>query len=233
MMATPPRCVALPPGWGEDSLSDFLDQAQSQTRKIFFQLAPVWRPAAELDERLRVLVRDYDEPLELSAGLFFKARNSFRAAAVLALAGFQVPTFTLLRNSLECALLGFVLARVPALRERWRRMTELEGTARRRAWHKDFAPRQLLSHLEPADDALARRWAAANDAAIRNGAHPSYEAWERSRVVEEEDDSHRKVTFVSLSGDRALIEECFRAVVECGQIALDLWRAAMSPARTA
>lgn len=124
-------------------------------------------------------------------------------------------------------------SRVPALADLWRRRDEMDQRARQQAWGKKLRPQMLRSHLEAGNPDLADRWAQAYDTAIANGAHPTFAARERTRVVDEERESFRRVTFVSLRGDRALIEDCFRAVADCGHIALDLWRAAMPRPTTA
>ncbi len=228
-MTVDPRPVSRPPGWGDDCLSSFLEEAQSRTRKVFHQMQPAWQPVADMDARLQAFVCEYQQEHEDAAGAFIRARSSFRAAACLAFAGFQSEAFTVIRNALECALNAFALARYPDVASLWVRRSSMNGAERKKAW-RQLKPSALRKRLEAENPDLAGRWEAAYNTTIDRGAHPTAEALERSRVLEDEAGFKRRVTFLYLTGDKAAITECFGAIAACGGIALDLWRAAFAEA---
>jgi len=153
MMAHHETSMSLPPRWGDDSLSSFLDMAYKNVLATFVRK----RRGHGVDLLIRIdqsflrvgenLVNPSDT---LGAVLLLRSHSAFRAACSLSMSGQVTEAFPVLRACLEYSLYALHINRQPDLGEpavqgpcgpaRDRRVAE--GPTRTRAQARDMRPRQ-------------------------------------------------------------------------------------------
>ncbi|MFK4448499.1 hypothetical protein ABH944_008533 [Caballeronia udeis] len=174
-MADVPAWPASPPGWGDDSLSDYFRQAahngygsfvQPTTRPWYDKLLAVDQAFVEAIGLMNATPAQVGEPLML-----VNAHAAFRAAAELALQARTCEAYALVRSCLECALYAVHFHRKPELFEVWARRGE--GERQRRAVRNAFRANHLLDGVTALNNAVGERAKHLYEFAIDMGAHPN------------------------------------------------------------
>ncbi len=124
MMAHHETSMSLPPRWGDDSLSSFLDMAYKNVLATFVRK----RRGHGVDLLIRIdqsflrvgenLVNPSDT---LGAVLLLRSHSAFRAACSLSMSGQVTEAFPVLRACLEYSLYALHINRQPDLGEVWLR----------------------------------------------------------------------------------------------------------------
>jgi hypothetical protein len=96
--------IPSPPGWGKDTLSEFLELAQ-RNRFATFANKPEWyRRLSILDDCFMRVSKGWINPPDLVTPLLFqRCYSAFRAAAGLAMAGQVTDLYAQIRTCLEYA----------------------------------------------------------------------------------------------------------------------------------
>jgi hypothetical protein len=174
-MADVPALPASPPGWGDDSLSDYLRQAshnsygsfvQPTTRPWYDKLLAVDQSFVKAIGLMNATPAQVGEPLML-----VNANAAFRAASELALQARACEAYALMRSCLECALYAVHFHRKPELFEVWARRGE--GERQRRAVRNAFRANHLLDGVTALNNAVGERAKHLYEFAIDMGAHPT------------------------------------------------------------
>jgi hypothetical protein len=91
---TEPTKEGVPPGWGQDELTEFLDNARENHLDTFANMRGAFDRLAEIDRAFTVILRGSRNPgSELMAMLFLRCHSAIRAASGLALAGQAVESY--------------------------------------------------------------------------------------------------------------------------------------------
>jgi hypothetical protein len=115
---TEPTKEAVPPGWGRDELTKFLDNVRANQLGTFASMRGAFDRLAEIDRAFTAILQESRNPrTELVAMLFLRCHSAFRAASGLALAGHAVESNAVNRTALEFAGYALHMFRNPAVTE--------------------------------------------------------------------------------------------------------------------
>src|SRR5580704_17213896 len=95
---------AVPPGWGQDEVTQFLDNVRGNHLGTFANMRDAFDRLAEIDRAFTAILQGSRNPgSELVAMLFLRCHSAFRAASGVALAGQAVESYAVNRAALEFA----------------------------------------------------------------------------------------------------------------------------------
>lgn len=211
-----------PAGWGDDKITDFLDNARRNAFATYGNLRPEYARLAAIDSVFRKLIDSLLNTKDWFAAFFLlRAHSSFLGAAHLAMAGQAAEAYALLRLTLENALYGLYLAEFPASRETWlRRHDSAEANQKVRG---EFTVRRLLDTLARRDAQEAKVEKELYDRCINYGAHPNERALTQSlRTTRGED--RVEVQVIYLTAETVMFQACLRTAAQVGVCALSIFR---------
>lgn len=162
----------LPPGWGQDSLSEFVEMARRNTLATFVRTRRVWGLLGRIDGAFWRAVEGMNNARAWFAGFFLlRAHASYLGAVRLSASG-QVPeAYIVLRGCLENALYGFFLHENPGLRAVW--LSRHDDDASRQRVRDEFRTFRMLDLLETKDRETGRAARTLYERTIDFGAHPN------------------------------------------------------------
>ncbi|MBN1826665.1 MAG: hypothetical protein JW958_10390 [Candidatus Eisenbacteria bacterium] len=161
-----------PPGWGNDSLSEYIDVARQNVFATFHNLKHIYERLRDISGVFKELEAHLNNPKEWFAVFFVvRAECSYLSAAELALSGKAVEAFVVLRACLEAALYGLYLSRNPDKQEVWLRRGEDEKA--RKACRNEFTSGRLLRCLKEVDSVTHDRVKKLYDISLDFGGHPN------------------------------------------------------------
>ncbi len=164
--------ILPPPGWGNDSLSEYIDVARQNVFATFHNLKHIYERVRDISDVFQWFVGHLNNPREWFAVFFvIRAECSYRAAAELAMSGKAVETFVVLRACLEAGLYGLYLSRHPDKQEVWLRRGEDEKA--RKACRNEFTTRRLWDCLNEVDSVTHNRVKKLYDISLDFGGHPN------------------------------------------------------------
>jgi len=183
----------VPPGWGDDPLSKFIQGTTDNTYATFHNLKEWYNRLSDINASFGDATQNMDRAQDWFASFFlFRAHSAYLAGIRLALSG-QVPeAYMVLRGALECALYGLYVARKPSVSEIWLRRDEDEVS--RRKVRKEFKIANVFQVLELEDQKLRKIAGNLYERTIDYGGHPNQQAF-LSVMKQQSDDS--KITFQS------------------------------------
>lgn len=171
-----PEALAFPPGWGNDTLSDFQSIAIQNEFATFTGAAP-WYSAlsavttdlGKCSEYAISIVTKIDDPT--APLLFMTAHNLFLASARLVTSGHCLPVHPTGRAGVESALYGWYTALHPGAGKRLHdKPTEGEAL---RTWNKEFKFSALAKALAKSSPETSEWAKYLHQTAIDLGAHPN------------------------------------------------------------
>jgi hypothetical protein len=213
-MAAHETTMSLPPRWGDDRLSAFVDQAFKNSLASFVQKHGRFAVLDRVDQNfLRIGENLINPPDFFGAFLLLRAHSAFRAACRLAMSG-QVPdTFPVLRACLEYSLYALHINTTLALGEVWlRRHDDAASLSRVRQEFTNTAVKATLRnrdpHLYPIVDQLYER-------CIDFGGHPNERAITGSMTIERQPG---RVEFqqIYLHGDSLSLDHGLKTTAQVG-----------------
>ncbi len=183
----------IPPGWGQDSLSQFIENAWHNTFATFHNLKVWYTLLKDVHLVFDSMAHNLDRTPDWFASFFlFRSHSAFLGSVRLALSG-QIPeAYMVLRGCLENAFYGFYLSRVPTSREIWLRRHDDERS--KKMMRKEFEVWHLLSALQSEDVKLHDIAKELYDRTIDLGGHPNERAF---FTVMKQTESDSKLTFNS------------------------------------
>jgi hypothetical protein len=132
-MARHETSMRLPPRWGDDALSSFLNQAFQNTLATFVRKRQSFEMLLRIDESFLKIGENLSNPAGiLGATLLLGSHSAFRAACRLATSGQAPESFPVLRACLEYALYALHINSNEPLREVWMRRHDNDKAKRRR-----------------------------------------------------------------------------------------------------
>jgi hypothetical protein len=112
----PQPANAVPPGWGKDELTKFLQAAHANQHATFFQKRAETGLLIAIDaEFVKVSASWLNPPSEILAMLFLRCHAAFRTASGLAMSGQAAEAFVQCREMLEYAAYAVQIHANPSL----------------------------------------------------------------------------------------------------------------------
>jgi len=214
----------VPPGWGGDSLSEFLEHAHNNRYASFVHKREWYGRLSEIDGCFATISRDWMNPQnEISAFLFIRAHGAYRAACGMALAGQVVETFVLLRSTLEAAGYALHIHKNDEFASKW--LKRHEDEAGMRLQKKAFEMRLVKQTIVTADRAAGPRFDALYQRTIDHGAHPNVFSIMGNALVANDADG-LTAQHVLLHGEGLALEHALKSTAQVGICALDVLQCA-------
>ncbi|MDX9745885.1 MAG: hypothetical protein RBU31_05045 [Syntrophales bacterium] len=126
----------IPPGWGQDSLSEFIENAWHNTFATFHNVKDWYSILKDIHLVFDAITHNIDRTPDWFASFFlFRSHSAYLGSVRLALSGQTPETYIVLRGCLGNALYGFYVSRNAESREIWlRRRDEIEYCDQRLAF---------------------------------------------------------------------------------------------------
>jgi hypothetical protein len=164
--------TAVPEGWGEESLSAFIDLANRNTYGVFVHYKDWFARLQEIDATYNKFSANMlNIPVFYEPFLFVRSHSSYRAAIRLATSGQAPETFSLLRGCIEYALYGFYLHKFPSAIKTWTERDDNE--AGKKKARKELTLGKMLSELDKSGVAIGNATRHLYELTIDAGAHPN------------------------------------------------------------
>jgi len=214
--------LTIPPEWGSDPLSQFIQDAIHNTHATFHNLKTWYNKLRDIHITFRAITQNMDgSPNWFSSFFLFRSHAAFLAGVRLAMSG-QVPeSYMVLRGCLESALYGLYVTRKPTSKEIWLKRHNDEPSKKK--VKQNFKISNLFQVLEIEDKRLYTITRDLYDRTIDYGGHPNERAF-LSVVKKEADES--KTTFQSayLIGNEPAHKLCLKSCAQIGICALCIFR---------
>ena len=216
------KAPPVPPGWGTDELTAFIDAARNNQHGTFFRKRPAMQKLVAIDAQFAKVTKNWMNPAsEILALLFVRCHGAFRTAAGLAMAGQGPETYVQCRAMLEYGGYGVHIHRDPPLGMVWldRHQSPKQMTAQKTA----FSHAKVAASVTAANRDAGKRFEDLYQQTIDFGGHPN----ERSitgnlKMVEEPD--RRVMLAVLLHQDGPELDMALKTVARCGMVALEMWQ---------
>jgi hypothetical protein len=215
-------CSDAPPGWGSDSLADFIDTARHNIFATFTNLGAVYSLLLKVDQTYRKVIDNLSNSPDWFAGFFLlKAHASYLGALRLSLSGQTPEAYMVLRGCLESSLYGLRIHQNPESGETWlRRHDDDESNARVRT---EFRISNILESLESVDRRIYAVAKYLYKLTIDYGAHPNERAL-TSNLTQTNTESYLQFNLNYLTGDTPELKLCLKTNIEIGICSLYIFK---------
>lgn len=212
-----------PPGWGRDTLSEFIEMARRNAFATFVQGRPIWERLTRIDSLFRRAVDAMNNSRAWFAGFFLlRSHASYLGGVRLSVSGQLPEAYMVFRGCLENALYGLLVHEHPDLRSVWLRRHEDEASKQR--VRDEFKIGRMLDLLETKDATTCGVVRSLYDRTIDYGAHPNEMALTSVLRQTENPDSVRfDVNYLSDASTLAL-PLCLKTNAQVGVCSLRIFR---------
>jgi len=225
MTASNPIHYEVPPGWGDDPLSEF-QWAGIKNEFASFVRVPRWQKALSAIADDLSKCSAYAISGAFTVGdpaarfLFMTAHNHFLASARLVSSGQCLSAYATGRAAVESALYGWYLAGKPDACQRWHDKPKTRGE--RKKWDQEFRFSSLSDALSEISEGAAKWAKEMHQTAIDFGAHPNKEAlYSNMRLETTLDGTRLSMEFLHTS--RASSLSATKFVIETGMFVVALF----------
>lgn len=213
--------MSLPPGWGADSLTEFLEKAY-RNRVTRLENENDWvQQLVKLDGCFTKIVRDpwVDPANQIAALLFHRSHAAYRAACEHAMAGQVADVFPLARHCLESAGYALHIYKKPDLGEVWLRhgLSAKATTAVR----NKFAYGKIKKTIEEANRDVGKVFVGLYERFIEFGGHPNARSITGSLKITDES-SRRVYKHIYLHRDGPAANYGLMSTAQAGVCALEI-----------
>lgn len=230
MSGQSPMSEKPPPGWGDDPLTRFLEDAYKNRWASFANKPSALKLLVRIDGCYATVLADWANPRPaLAAMLAYRSHAAFRASCEHALAGQAADVWPSLRACLEFSAYCLHLAKNPDLSEIW--LGRHDDDDAMGALLKAFTAAKIKATVKASDRKIEAVYAHLYQRAIDFGAHPNERSVTSSlRIIE----GAGKTEYVQsyLVGDGLALEHGLKSVAQAGVCALNILHVAY-PARFA
>jgi hypothetical protein len=215
MMPNHETSMALPPRWGDDTLSSFLYKSFKNTLATFVRKRRGFDMLSRVDHSfLRIAENLINLPGFLTATFLLRSHSAFRAACRLATSG-QVPeSFPVLRACLEYALYALHVESNELLGETWLRRHDDDLT--KRQVKQNFQSATVMETLRTRDAALHAKIKQLYERAIDFGGHPNEFAIAGSMILEKQSDRVVRMQQIYLHADSLSLDHVIKTSAQIG-----------------
>jgi hypothetical protein len=162
----------VPPGWGQDELTKFLDNARANQLGTFVRRRRAFDRFAAIDRAFTTILKGSTNPgNELATMLFLRSHFAFRAAVGLAAAGQAVESYPVNRSVLEFAGYALHMFRNPELQKVW--LERDQSPSKTEAAKAAFLHGKVRRSVIAANHHAGKRFEALYQHTIDFGAHPN------------------------------------------------------------
>lgn len=208
----------IPPMWGEDSITSFLDGARENQFATFHNKKSQFNRLVSIDGALIKLLQDAKNPKPwFPATIMLRAIGTFKAACSLAAAGQVYEIGAMTRSLIETAAYAVYMAGNDSRAEIWLRRND--SPKHKEAARREFTYNKVLKALESLDRDAAAVFKLLYEDAIELGAHPNEKGVFRSMKLQHESGS-RTFQAVLLHEDHLNIDDALRRIEAAGLFAL-------------
>ena len=204
----------IPPGWGKDKLSAFIENAFGNIFASFHNLKSQYNLLKEIHLVFDSIVKNLDRTPEWFASFFlFRSHSAFLGAVRLSLSGASPESYMVLRGCLENAFYGFYLYDDQGRQETWlRRHDDQKSMAKMK---REFTIRKVLDFIKTKDSVLYKISKDLYERTIDLGGHPNEKAF-LSVVKQQKDES--KISFDSayLIGNEPALQLSIKSSAQIG-----------------
>ena len=228
MTASNPIHYEVPPGWGDDPLSEF-QWAGIKNEFASFVRVPRWQKALSAIADDLSKCSAYAISGAFTVGdpaarfLFMTAHNHFLASARLVSSGQCLSAYATGRAAVESALYGWYLAGKPDACQRWHDKPKTRGE--RKKWDQEFRFSSLSDALSEISEGAAKWAKEMHQTAIDFGAHPNKSALYSNMSFEEREDGTARIGMTVLHQLGDLVLTALKFVIETGLFAITLFAA--------
>jgi hypothetical protein len=209
-----------PPGWGDDELSKFLDNARGNQWATFNEKKEAVGKLVRIDAQFVKVSKDWLNPdSEICAYLLLRCHSAFRTASGLAMSGQAAEAYVQSRAMLENAAYAVHIYRAPAFAEIW--LNRHEDAASMRAQKEAFKHGNVLASVIAANKHAGERFAKLYQDTIDFGAHPNERSITSNMQVIETDDRRNMVSIMQ-HGDSKQLDYALKTVAQCGLNSLEM-----------
>lgn len=214
--------ISIPPGWGKDPLSEFMDTARHNSFATFSNCPSQYGVLTAIDGVYRYAIDNLINTPEWFAAFFLlKSHSAYLGGAALSVSGQCGETYMVLRGCIEAALWGLYLSRHKDSRETWLQRHNDESSLKR--VKAEFKIINLFAELKMTDSAMHKTAKALYDRTIDYGAHPN-EAALTSLMNKTEDGSAIRFNLSYLSGDTPAFRLALKTTAQVGVCSLLIFK---------
>lgn len=201
----------MPPKWGDDHLSKFIQDSIDNTYASFHNLKSLYDRLVDIHVAFRTIANNIDRTPDWFASFFlFRSHAAYLGAVRL-----------VLRGCLENALYGFYVARKPSTQEIWlRRHDDAES---KRKVKGEFTVSNLLGLLAVEDEQLRRIAGDFYETTIDFGGHPNERAI-LSVMKQQLDESRRTYQSAYMIGNEPPLHCSLECCAQIGVCALSIFQ---------
>jgi hypothetical protein len=220
--------ILSPPGWGADSLTEFMERAYHGRFATFVNKKDWFRRLAGLDDCfVRVAKKDWLNPRDMLTPLFFlRSHAAYRAACEHAMAGQVTEAFPQIRVCIEYAGYALHIDKTPGLDEIWLRRHDDE-TARNTA-KGAFQIGKIRPTIEKANRHAAKVFDELYERAIDFGAHPNERSITGNLRITDLDD-RTSYEQIYLHDDGPPLIHALKSTAQAGVCALEIFQEIFGP----
>lgn len=214
--------IPSPPGWGKDSLSEFLELAQRNRYATFANKSEWYQKLSKLDDCFLRVGKGWINPPDLVTPLLYqRAHSAFRAAAGLAMSGQVTDLYPQIRACLEYAAYGLHIGENPASVDIW--LARHSGAAGMKAVKTEFTVANVRESISKRDRHSAEVFDILYQRAIDFGGHPNERSVSGSMAMNEMED-RMEFLQMHLHGDGMAFLHGLKTTAQTGVCALEIFQ---------
>lgn len=162
----------IPPDWGEDALSEFIETARHNTFATFVNLPQKYSVLKNIHDLYKYAIDNLINTPEWFAAFFLlRAHSAYLGGVRLAISGQCAETYMVLRGCIEAAIYGLYLSRNKNSHETWLNRHNNEESLKR--VKKEFKSVNLFNFLKTVDPKIFKTATLLYERTIDYGAHPN------------------------------------------------------------
>ncbi len=191
--------LKIPPKWGEDPLSKFIEDTWHNTYATFANLKPEFTRLTAIQLAYQNIIDNLLNTPDWFAGFFLmRAHSAYLAAARLSLSGQVTEAYMVLRGCLENSLYGLHISNNPDTREVWLCRHDDEGSKKK--CKNEFTAGNVFRTLVAKDKKVHKIAKYLYKSTIDYGAHPN-EIGMLSMMRKKQDENQINFMVDYLTGD--------------------------------
>jgi len=214
--------MRLPPNWGNDSLSKYIQAAHENRFATFVHKKQWFCSLADIDACFVTILHEWLNPSsQVTPLLMIRAHAAYRAACEHALAGQCADVFPAVRVTLEYAGYASYMHLHPNADEVW--LKRHDSDAARKEIRRNFTIANMCEAISAKNKAAADAFNTLYQRAIDFGAHPNEQAVTGNMSLAESDEriEYKQIYF---HGDGNKLEHGLKTVAQTGVCALEIFQ---------
>jgi len=218
----------LPPGWGDDDLTKFLEHAHRNQHATFVKKREAMGKLLAVDAQFAKVTKAWTNPQsEIVAMLFIRCHGAYRTSCGLAMAGQAAEAYVQCRSVLEYSAYAVHIHRNPQLGGVW--LDRHQSDAGKKAAKKSFQHVAAIESVMAANQHAAERFDKLYQRTIDFGAHPNERAVTGNMKMTKEESGRREMLGILIHGDGIQLDAVLKTAAQCGLNALEIFETIYGP----